>query len=274
MCSQCIDRRIAILGAGAASYDPDSDYERDVLLGPREDGYQRNMAVNYARHSTELARLSDAAFAQLYNLELTRAVRGSPNPSGLAQQIIDLHKRHAETVCRVLQGEVESHARDLLTGTLEESCMLQLVAGGEHRAPTWERYVERIRSLLTEGLPRACRTHKPSNESHLQEICDGILSAHDDFLVREFPFLRWSSSTTKPDWSAEEIGMWIEMKYIRKSEDIRRVTEDIAADLTKYGDNERRTLFVVYDPQHLILNEREFSEPILNREGMQVAFLR
>jgi hypothetical protein len=53
---------------------------------------------------------------------------------------------------------------------------------------------------------------------------------------------------TKPDWSDESAAVWIELKYIRRSSDVRKATEEIAADITKYGDNERRTLFAIYDP--------------------------
>ena len=46
------------------------------------------------------------------------------------------------------------------------------------------------------------------------------------------------------------------------------------ADITKYGDNARRTLFVVYDPFHLILNEARFATPIESRREMMVRFIR
>jgi hypothetical protein len=274
MCSQCIDRRLAIVAAGATEMDPANDYERDVFLGERRDGYERNMGVNYARHAAELSSLSDAGFAQQFSLELTRAVRDSSHSGSMAQQIIETHKRHAEAVCQVLQAEIERNAAGLVAGSLEPSCLLRLVAGGEHSAPTWERYADRIVRLLQEALPRACKTHAPKDEPHLQEICDAILAADDEVLVREFPFLRWSSGLTKPDWSAEQLGMWIELKYIRKKADIRPISEAIAADITKYGDNSRRTLFVVYDPKHLVVDERSFAAEIMAHEGMRVAFIR
>lgn len=59
---------------------------------------------------------------------------------------------------------------------------------------------------------------------------------------REFPFLRWGSTATKPDWSAEEFCLWVELKYVREKSDIPPITEAIAADITNYGDNERRVL--------------------------------
>ena len=79
---------------------------------------------------------------------------------------------------------------------------------------------------------------------------------------------------TKPDWSDEVLGLWVEAKYVRTKKDIVPISEAIAADITKYGDNERRVLYVIYDPHHLILDEQAFSTHILRRDGMMVRFVR
>jgi hypothetical protein len=149
-----------------------------------------------------------------------------------------------------------------------------MVAGQVHQVPVWRRYADRITELLQAGLPTACRSHKPKNEPHLQEICDGILKGHNGTLVREYPLMRWGSNLTKPDWSAEELGLWVELKYVRKKEDVRPIGAAIAEDITKYGDNERNVLYVIYDLYHVITDEREFAEPILKRPRMQVRFIR
>jgi hypothetical protein len=114
----------------------------------------------------------------------------------------------------------------------------------------------------------------PANEPRLQEICDGILQGHDPELEREFPFMRWSASATKPDWSKEGLGLWIELKYVREKKDVLKITGDIAEDITKYGDNGRRVLYVVYDPKHLIKDEAGFSEPVTKRTTMLVSVVR
>ena len=167
---------------------------------------------------------------------------------------------------------------------MDESSLLAMVAGQRHLVSTWKSYAERIATLLTNGLPVACKSVKPKHEPHLQEICDGILRDHDNQLLREFPFLRWGSTATKPDWSAKEFCLWIELKYVREKLDLRPITEAIAADITKYGDNsapgpvcgvrrnrpsvaggagsgdnEARVLYVVYDPQHFVTDERAFA---------------
>ena len=94
------------------------------------------------------------------------------------------------------------------------------------------------------------------------------MKSNEERLTREFPFLRWGSNTTKPDWSSDEPGLLIELKYIRKDQGIARISKDIAEDLTKYGDNNRRVLFVVYDPDRVVIDESTFCEPVKLRLNM------
>jgi hypothetical protein len=273
-CSQCIDRRIAIIAAGLSKFDEQTDYESDVFIGERKDGRDKNMAVDFARHAVELARMSQAEIAGKFNLELTRAVRPFDRKRDVAQRLIETHQRHAACVEKVLSEQLSEHSPQLLAGSLPDSCMLNLIAGGKHRESPWKRYAGRIAEYLRLGVPVACKTHKPRNELHLQEICDGILKGHGSDLVREFPFLRWSSSMTKPDWSLERLCLWVELKYLRAKTEVRRITEEIAADLTKYVSNNRRTLFVVYDPEHVISDDDAFSTDIQACPYALVAFIR
>ncbi len=273
-CSQCIDRRIAILAARQEKYDPETDYVSDVFIGPRCKNEERNMGVDFARHAIELHRMSEEEMAAKFQLQISRAVRFSPRRREAAEQLIKLHKRYAKDVVTVLTQQLQRQAGSMIELDLEPSSMLAMLAGRRHQESLWRRYSERIVAILRVGVPRACKTNKPMNEPHLQEICDGILSGLDEDLVREFPFMRWSSSLTKPDWSSELAQLWVELKYVRTRADIRAITEDIAADITKYGDNERHILFIIYDPKHLVTDEQGFSEQIVKRSGMQVDFLR
>jgi hypothetical protein len=230
--------------------------------------------IVYVRHAVELRAMSEDEMAMKFNLELGQAVRREERKSDSMSALIEMHKRHAESVYSVLTQQLASHAGELVDSSLSESSLLSLVAGQVHQHSTWRRYADRIADMLTLGLPAACQTHRPRNEPHLQEICDGILRGQDSLLVREFPFLRWSSSATKPDWSAEGMRLWVELKYIRQPRDIRQITGAIAADITKYGDNQRNVLFVVYDPGHLVVDETAFSSDIARHQGMLVRFIR
>lgn len=272
-CSQCIDRRIAILAADLASSDPERDYVVDVFTGPRKAGYEQNMAVNYVRHALELSHMDEVTIASTFNREISSAVRYEPRRREAAEALVELHKRHAASAMGVLEDQVRQEAAGLLSGSLPDTSMLALIAGQNHRASVWERYVVRIGDILEEAIPLICQSEPPPNEPRLQELCDGVLAGHDLELTREYPFLRWASVRTKPDWSAESLALWVELKYLRKRGDRVKVTDAIAADITKYGDSDRRTLFVIYDPDRHLGNNAEVVADITKHPGMFVRII-
>ncbi|MEQ1906569.1 MAG: 7-cyano-7-deazaguanine synthase, partial [Pirellulaceae bacterium] len=273
-CSQCIDRRFAILAAGQADHDSETDYVVNVFSGPRPDGYERNMAVNFVRHGIELSRMSPEEMAAKFNRDLSRAIRSFDNKSVAAEKLIEMHQRHGATIARVLAQQLKLHSDELALCSLDDSCLIALVAGQHHRVSPWKTYADRLANILQAGLPKACEKVKPKDETHLQQICDGILAGNVEDLIREFPFMRWGSVSTKPDWSSEGLALWIEAKYVRTKRDLNPISEAIAADITKYGDNERKVAFVIYDPHHVVTDEKAFSKPILKRKTMQVRFIR
>jgi hypothetical protein len=128
-CSQCIDRRFAITAAGLQEYDSEADYVSDVFTGPRKDGYEKNMAVDYTRHGIELQRRSESELAILFNAELGRAVRYEAKRSDAAEQFIAMHKRHGKAVTDVLKGKIAELSADLAVGTIEPTSLLALILG-------------------------------------------------------------------------------------------------------------------------------------------------
>jgi hypothetical protein len=255
-CSQCIDRRFAVLAAGLSAFDPATDYLSDVFTGPRSDGYEKNMAVDYALHISELDRMSEEQMSARYSVELARAARPFPDSSLAAQDFVYLHKRHAVAAMRVMSEQIAANATSISAGSLEPSSLVALVAGRQHLRTPWDRYAERIARALKTSLPAMCQSEKPKNEPRLQDLCDGVLKAIDADLTREFPYIRWGTVLTKPDWSGASI--LVEAKYVRRSSGQVRVSDAIAADLIKYQADGRHILFVVYDPEHCILDEDTF----------------
>jgi hypothetical protein len=187
---------------------------------------------------------------------------------------IEMHKRHAESAHKIFVDQLRMNANSLIDGSLDQSCMIATLAGMQHLETSWKRFSDRISDLLRNGVPMTCKTHKPENEKHLQEICTGILKSNDMVLTREFPFMQWSSSLTKPDWSFEALRLWIEAKYVKEGKNIYRITEEISSDITKYADSNRRILFIIYDPYHLVTDDKEFAAPIVERRNMGVEFIR
>ncbi len=273
-CSQCIDRRIAAIASGHEDFDPETDYAISVLTGRRDEEADRTMAISYARHALELAKSSRENIAEKFNTEIGRAARAFANPTKASLDLIQMHLRHGAAVQKVITECVSAHAMELVEGSIDPTSLLGLVIERQHLATSWKRYSDRISSILERGLPAACASKRPENENQLQEICDGLLRAAEENLIREYPFLRWASRMTKPDFSNEKNSVWVELKYIRSSTDVRKATEEIAADITKYSDNNRRSLFVIYDPDRRIVDETTFIFDIQRHDGNLVKIIR
>ena len=274
-CSQCIDRRIGVLAAGMGFNDPPSDYETDVFLGERNDRPDRSIAVDYVKHGMELHRMTEEEIASRFGAELSRAARYMPGRlTDAVAAMVALHKRHGDAVFQVVSRQLGVAAPLALEGKVPPNSLVGLVHQNEHSRESWVRLCGRIVEALQVGLPRACQSQKPDNEPRLQEICDGLLKAAGIDLEREFPFLRWAVVMTKPDWSADGVGLLVELKYVRDRKGIGSIAKDIAEDITKYGHSGRRVLFVVYDPGHIVLQEDELAACVAEQRDMRLAVVR
>lgn len=131
-CSQCIDRRFAILASALQEYDPTRGYLSDVFLGVREDPRERAIAIDYVRHGLELARKPENELAASFNSELSRAVRHVEKRSETAREIISMHKRHGEIVSRVLEEQLCANAAEFVDGTLAPTSLLAIVGTRKH----------------------------------------------------------------------------------------------------------------------------------------------
>ena len=273
-CSQCIDRKVAIESLNLELAQEEIDYQNDVFTSPRNDGYDRNIAINFSRHVFELNNMNEIEFLTKFNMELSRAARYFNDKQKAIDEFIRMHLEYGKYAVAVIEKMFNQNSNLLLKGKLNDASMLGMLAGKTHIRPYWLTYTSKIYQLLNQSIPLACATEKPSNEKRLQELCDSILVGHDYELIREFPFLRWASRLTKPDWSNEQLSVWVELKYIRQKTDINQITEDIAADITKYGDNNRFTIFIIYDPSHLLVEENEFRITFKKYSFIRIEFVR
>jgi hypothetical protein len=132
VCRQCLDRRIAILAADQETSEQTGGYRSDVFTGPRREGYDHNIAVDYARQATDLDQMDVAGVWARYSQELARAVRCYEHQAEVARRFIDLHKRHAATVCAVIDAQLKAHTSALRAGRLDRTCLLSIIGLREH----------------------------------------------------------------------------------------------------------------------------------------------
>ena len=136
-CSQCLDRRFAVLAADAAEHDPEEMYKVDLLTGAREKPNDQTMAESYVRTALELRDMDERAFFGRFGGETSRVCLGFPSlkSDDVARQVLSLHNRHGQAILDVLNGAIKSNSEELARGSLPPSSVLIMtVARG--RVPT------------------------------------------------------------------------------------------------------------------------------------------
>lgn len=136
-CSQCIDRRFAILSANLEEHDPAEAYDVDLLLGERPfEGYlsmnrqrseSRIMIAAYVETASDICKMSPIEFFARYGeaSRVLRHVSGSADTAAL--QLFELHKRHARAVSDVIDKSIAKYASAIRRRELPDSCLLRLV---------------------------------------------------------------------------------------------------------------------------------------------------
>jgi hypothetical protein len=144
-CSQCVDRRFAMLAAGLADEDPSEAYKVDLLTGERDVGEPRTVAEQYVQRATKMNGADEARFYTDFP-EASRVLRRVGLPvADAAVRVRELHDRHAKDVLRVLDEAIAAHATDLRAGKLKNSCLIVLAATGPYagtstsQPPTFRR---------------------------------------------------------------------------------------------------------------------------------------
>jgi len=150
ICSQCIDRRFAVLAADAQEYDPKEAYGVDLLTGERDEGEPKAMLAAYVETASEVADMTALEFFGNYG-EATRVLNhlnGSPDSTAL--RLYELHHRHAKCITKVVDDAIAQNRSAIRKRQLPASCLLRLVcdSGGVQADP---------------GDSNTCPTHELTN---------------------------------------------------------------------------------------------------------------
>lgn len=126
MCSQCLSRRVATLGASVGDHDPGGGYRADVLLEPRKKDPDRILAERFVGFARQVeAMQSVAEFHQKFSGELARVYPYLKMPPSVgAEKLFDLHHRHAEQVGKVMLGAMQQYAELRRTGQMPDTCVV------------------------------------------------------------------------------------------------------------------------------------------------------
>jgi hypothetical protein len=126
-CSQCIDRRFAVLGAGMAEHEPADSYKLDLLTADRTASDSLRMALSYVAFFKKLGATSKGRFLVDYP-EIVSALDhfSEMNPHEAGERVYDLFQRQAEIVQLVISDGLREHAQALYRQELPSGCLLAL----------------------------------------------------------------------------------------------------------------------------------------------------
>lgn len=264
-CSQCVDRRFAMYATELEDYDAlyDIDIARDSISD--QEGFTH--LLDYLYLKSKLEKHTPASFWNEFASELVDII---PHISGTdhnhcQQSIFDLTQRHVDridkAVKRIREGENLSKPRkkDSIFKVLDERLYL--------KDPRALRAKE-VKKILERQIPIAFQTQKPNNERALNDLIQAILS--NEKFDREFPVLIFASAKTVPDHSSENL--FIEAKYPRANASQASITDEIAADITKYRDAFK--MFAVYDPLGKIVDKTKFKKAIEGYPNCMLSYIQ
>jgi 7-cyano-7-deazaguanine synthase in queuosine biosynthesis len=126
-CSQCIDRRFAILAAKANQHDPVEHYKVDVFTQSRDKGEDKIMAAAYLERANQVKNLTDVTqFISSYP-DVGRVLKylNYSSAGQAAQRVFDLYKRHANEVMGALDDLLSRYSKEIRERTLPGDCLLR-----------------------------------------------------------------------------------------------------------------------------------------------------
>jgi hypothetical protein len=111
-CSQCIDRRFAMLAAGLEQHDPKDAYRIDLMEGVRSRVQDKETALSYLRSATVYEVMSAVDLEQRFPAILS-AVEYLNEPATTAlPRLADLLKRHGAAVTEVMRNTLVHRRSD------------------------------------------------------------------------------------------------------------------------------------------------------------------
>ncbi|MDP6505377.1 MAG: 7-cyano-7-deazaguanine synthase, partial [Planctomycetota bacterium] len=127
VCSQCIDRKFAVLAAGLSDADPAEAYKVDLMVGERSEGDSLTMLTSYVEMANRITGMLPTDFFSEFG-EASRILRHiGESANNAAMKVYELHKSHAQFVGRAMDNAIAANASDIRTRKLPATCLLRLV---------------------------------------------------------------------------------------------------------------------------------------------------
>ena len=258
-CSQCLDRRFAAYASKADDFDGSGIYANDIVSSAISDREVKTTVLDYVRQAKDFSKWNDDHFFIELATELSDVVDYLPDGGSEFERIrlvLDLCKRHGDQMALAMKRMRDEH--DDLYSEVPRESLLGLISDREYMKDPVALLVDRLCELLNPAIGRMFSPNPPRDEADLNNKIGTLLSSHEIDLRSEHPAVSFAGGHTVPDHGEDNSDVVIEAKYLRGATSRTKVSDAMAADVTKYP-QDRHILFVVYDPQRKIADDQTFS---------------
>ena len=273
-CSQCVDRRFAAYASQADDIDDSGIYANDIISTAISDREVKTTVVDYVRQAKNFSTWNEDHFFMELAAELSDIVDYLPDRGSEFERlglVRDLCKRHGDQVALAMKRMRDSH--DDLYSVVARDSLLGLISEREYLKDPVSLLVDRLCELLSPAIGRMFGANPPKDETDLNTKIGTLLNSHEIDLRREHPAVSFAGGHTVPDHGGDNSDILVEAKYVRGATTPSKVSDGIAADMTKYP-LDRHILFVVYDPQRIIRDDQLFKSDFESRGRCTVLVVR
>lgn len=136
VCSQCIERRLAVQWNDLEDDDPEEYYKIKLFCDPLVNQDDVVMVESYVGHSRSLEEFTIEDFYERFpgGFDIVRAMDMSDMEAG--QAIFDLHQRHGRQVAEVIQSQIALHSETIRKGIVHPKSLLGMIVAGSSREVT------------------------------------------------------------------------------------------------------------------------------------------
>jgi hypothetical protein len=275
-CSQCIDRKFAIYAANADSFDDDLGlYSKDFIREKIKNLQVRGFIIDYVRLARNFSTMNvdNFAYEKLNELsEIIDFVDGISDEEKTGK-IFDVCHSHGVQIEEALVNMKAKYEKPFKKDAVIDGSLLSLIAHGVHFTSPVQSLAKTIAQKLSTSIPIIFQKNKPKDENDFNDKVEGLINVERSDYEREFPSICFGLVKTIPDHSFNRTDLIIESKYVRDSTTPSKVSDAIAADLTKYPKGSLK-LFIVYDPHRKITNDGKFKNTFQSKNNCIVCIIR
>ena len=260
-CFQCIDRRLASFTSDLNEIDDVGIYNHDFIKN-QNDAEAKTSLIDYIRQAMNFSQSTEDSFYHSYLNELIDIAEPISylypriDEQTAISKLWQLCNRYGKGVNTALKRIQKLYAEPYERKTKDS--LLDILAEQPYFEEPVNRLIESICEQLHRSIPELFKHNQPKNEEDFNDKVNALIMAQGPDYEREHPGIRFAMATAIPDHSFTAHDLVIEAKYIRGDTTPSKVSEGIAADITKYGSKDYQILFVVYDPGRAISNDNRF----------------